>query len=168
MVYGMVFGISLALYTKIHVIISLIAIATGLIVLLGMFTGKLLKPWNGIFLLFTILTSVTGFFFPYSGKITPGIILGILSLIVLAIALLALYSFHLNGPWRRTYAITALIALYFNVFVLIAQIFEHVPSIHALAPTGTETPFKLAQGALLILAIVLITTASKKFRTPLA
>jgi hypothetical protein len=164
----MVFGMSLALFTKIHVLISLIAIATGLIVLLGMFTGKLLKPWNGIFLLFTVLTSLTGFFFPYSGKITPGIILGILSLIVLAIALLALYAYHLNGPWRRTYLVSALVALYFNVFVLIAQLFEHVPSIHALAPTGTETPFKLAQGALLILTIVLITLAARRFRNPIA
>jgi hypothetical protein len=164
----MVFGMSLALFTKIHVLISLIAIATGLIVLLGMFTGKLLKPWNGIFLLFTVLTSVTGFFFPYSGKITPGIILGILSLIVLAIALLALYAYHLNGPWRRTYLVSALVALYFNVFVLVAQLFEHVPSIHALAPTGTETPFKLAQGTLLILAIVLITLAARRFRNPIA
>jgi hypothetical protein len=163
----MVFGMSLALYTQIHVIISLIAIATGLIVLFGLLAGKLLTPWNGIFLLFTILTSVTGFFFPYSGKVTPGIILGVLSLIVLAISLLALYAFHLNGPWRRTYVITALIALYFNVFVLIAQLFEHVPAIHALAPTGTETPFKIAQGTLLILAIVFITLAAKKFRNPL-
>jgi hypothetical protein len=164
----MVFGMSLALYTQIHVIISLIAIATGLIVLFGLLAGKLLTPWNGIFLLFTILTSVTGFFFPYSGKVTPGIILGVLSLIVLAISLLALYAFHLNGPWRRTYVITALIALYFNVFVLIAQTFEHVPSIHALAPTGTEMPFKIAQGTLLILTIVFITLAAKKFRNPLA
>jgi hypothetical protein len=163
----MILGMNLATYTITHVIISLIGIGSGLIVLIGLLTGKLLRPWNGIFLLFTILTSVTGFFFPYSGKITPGIILGILSLIVLAIALIALYAFHLNGAWRRTYVITALIALYFNVFVLIAQLFEHVPAIHALAPTGTETPFKIAQLTLLILTIVLITLAAKKFRNPL-
>jgi hypothetical protein len=99
--------------------------------------------------------------------VTPGIILGVLSLIVLAIALLALYVFHLRGAWRRTYAITAMIALYFNVFVLVAQTFEHVPAFHALAPTGTETPFKVAQTLLLILFIVFITAAAKKFRNTL-
>jgi hypothetical protein len=159
----MIFGMSLATYTIVHVVISLIGIGTGLLALLGMLGGKLLKPWNGIFLMTTVLTSVTGFFFPFT-KVTPGIILGILSLIVLAIALFALYVFHLNGGWRRTYAITALIALYFNVFVLIAQTFEHVPAFHAFAPTGTETPFKVAQTLLLILFIVLITAAAKKFR----
>jgi hypothetical protein len=159
----MIFGMSLATYTIVHVVISLIGIGTGLLVLFGMLGGRLLKPWNGIFLMTTVLTSVTGFFFPFT-KVTPGIILGILSLIVLAIALFALYVFHLNGGWRRTYAITALIALYFNVFVLIAQTFEHVPAFHALAPTGTETPFKVAQTLLLILFIVLITAAAKKFR----
>jgi hypothetical protein len=119
-----------------------------------------------VFLVTTILTSLTGFAFPNT-KVTPGIILGILSIIVLAIAVLALYVFNLRGGWRRTYAITAMIALYFNVFVLIAQTFEHVPAFHALAPTGTETPFKIAQTLLLILFAVLITAAAKKFRTPL-
>jgi hypothetical protein len=159
----MIFGMSLATYTIVHVVISLIGIGTGLIVLFGMLGGKLLKPWNGIFLVTTVLTSVTGFFFPFT-KVTPGIILGILSMIVLAIAIFALYVFHLNGAWRRTYAITALIALYFNIFVLIAQLFAKVPAIHALAPTGTETPFKVAQTLLLILFVVLITAAAKKFR----
>jgi hypothetical protein len=162
----MVLGMSLAAYTLVHVIISLVGIGSGLIVLFGMLKGKLLSPWNGLFLLTTILTSVTGFFFPYT-KITPGIILGVLSLITLAIALFALYARHLNGGWRRTYAITALIALYFNVFVLVAQLFEKVPVIHALAPTQTEPPFKIAQLLLLILTIVLITLAAKKFRNPL-
>jgi hypothetical protein len=162
----MILGMSLSTYTTLHVIISLIGIGTGFIVLFGLLSGRLLSPWNGIFLVTTILTSVTGFPFPNT-KVTPGIILGVLSLLVLAIALLALYVFHLNGSWRRTYAITAMIALYFNVFVLIAQLFEHVPGIHALAPTGTETPFKVAQTLLLVLFIVLITAAAKKFRTPL-
>jgi hypothetical protein len=160
----MVLGMSLSTYTTLHVIISLIGIGSGLIVLFGLLNGKLLNFWNGLFLITTILTSVTGFFFPYT-KLTPGIILGILSLIVLAIALLALYAFDLNGPWRRTYAITALIALYFNIFVLVAQLFEKVPAIHALAPTQSEPPFKIAQLTLLVLFIVLITLAAKKFRS---
>jgi hypothetical protein len=162
----MVLGMSLATYTIVHVIISLVGIGSGLIVLFGLLNGKLLSPWNGLFLLTTILTSVTGFFFPYT-KITPGIILGVLSLITLAIAMYALYARHLSAGWRRTYAVTAMIALYFNVFVLVAQLFEKVPAIHALAPTQTEPPFKIAQLLLLILTIVLITLAAKRFRSPL-
>ena len=162
----MIIGMSVATFTTVHVIISLIGIGSGLIVLFGLLNGKLLSPWNGLFLFTTVLTSVTGFFFPYT-KITPGIVLGVLSLITLAIALFALYARHLSGGWRRTYAVTALIALYFNVFVLVAQLFEKVPAIHALAPTQTEPPFKIAQLLLLILAIVLITLAAKRFRRPL-
>jgi hypothetical protein len=162
----MVLGMSLATYTIVHVIISLVGIGSGLIVLFGLLNGKLLRPWNGLFLFTTVLTSVTGFFFPYT-KITPGIILGILSLIALAITLFALYARHLSGGWRRTYAVSALIALYFNVFVLVVQLFEKVPAIHALAPTQAEPPFKIAQLLLLILTIVLITLAAKKFRSPL-
>jgi hypothetical protein len=162
----MVLGMSLSSYTILHVIISLIGIGTGFIVLFGLISGRLLSPWNGVFLVTTILTSLTGFGFPNT-RVTPGIVLGVLSLIALAIALLALYGFHLNGAWRRTFAITAMIALYFNVFVLIAQTFEHVPAFHALAPTGTETPFKVAQLLLLVLFAVLISAAAKKFRNPL-
>jgi hypothetical protein len=159
----MVFGMSLATYTTVHVIISLVAIASGLIVLAGLLGGRLLGGWNGLFLVTTVLTSLTGFGFPFV-KVTPGIIVGILSLIVLAIATFALYSRHLQGSWRRTFVITAMIALYFNVFVLVAQLFEHVPAIHALAPTQTEGPFKVAQLLLLILFAIFITGAAKKFR----
>jgi hypothetical protein len=159
----MVLGMSLATFTIIHVLISLIGIGTGLIVLFGLLNGKLVSPWNGIFLLFTILTSVTGFMYPFE-KVTPGIILGILSMIVLAIALLALYAFHLKGIWRTTYVVTAMIALYFNCFVLIAQSFMKVPALHALAPTGTEAPFKIAQLLLLVITIILIVMAAKRFR----
>jgi hypothetical protein len=113
------------------------------------------------------LTSVTGFGLPNT-KVTPGIILGILSLIALAIAIFALYARHLNGVWRRTYVITAMLALYFNVFVLVVQLFEKVPAIHGLAPTQTEAPFKIAQLLLLILSIAFITAAARKFRPALA
>jgi hypothetical protein len=159
----MILGMSLATFTILHVAISLIGIAFGLIVLFGLLNARLLTASNNIFLVATILTSVTGFFFPNT-KVTPGIILGVLSLIALAIAVLALYAFHLHGPWRRTYVISALIALYFNLFVLIAQVFEHVPAIHALAPTGTEAPFKIAQLLLLLLAVIAITAAAKQSR----
>ena len=159
----MVLGMSLATYTTVHVIISLIGIGSGFIVLFGLLKDRLLAPWNGLFLITTVLTSVTGFGFPIT-KVTPGIVLGVLSLIVLAVAIFALYARRLSGGWRRKYAITAMIALYFNVFVLIAQLFEHVPALHALAPTATEAPFKIAQLVLLILFVFLISATAKKFR----
>ena len=163
----MVLGMSLATYTTVHVIISLIGIASGFLVLFGLLRGTLLTRWNSLFLITTVLTSVTGFGFPNT-KVTPGIVVGILSLIALAIAAFALYARHLNGVWRATYVITAMIALYFNVFVLVAQLFEKVPAIHALAPTQTEAPFKIAQLILLILFIAFITAAARKFRPALA
>lgn len=159
----MVFGMSLATYTAIHVIISLLGIASGFIVLFGLIGGTLRGGVNTFFLVTTILTSVTGFGFPNT-KVTPGIVLGILSLIVLAVALLALYAGRLKGIWRRTYVITAMMALYFNVFVLIVQLFEKVPFIHALAPTQTEAPFKVVQLLALVFFAVLIGAATKRSR----
>jgi hypothetical protein len=116
-----------------------------------------------LFLITTALTSITGFFFPFKG-VTPGIVLGVLSLVILAVAVFALYGGRLGGGWRRTYAITAMIALYLNVFVLVAQLFEHVPALHALAPTGTEGPFKIAQALLLVVSVWLITLAAMRFK----
>jgi hypothetical protein len=141
----MVFGMSLATFTLIHVIISLVGIGSGLIVLFGMFGGKRLDGMTALFLVTTVLTSVTGFGFPFE-HITPGIILGILA-----------------GKWRAIYVITAVIALYFNCFVLIAQSFQKVPALHALAPKGNEPPFAIAQGILLVLFIVAGILAVKKF-----
>jgi hypothetical protein len=163
----MILGMSLATYTTVHVIISLIGIASGFLVLFGLLRGTLFSRWNSLFLITTVLTSVTGFGFPNT-KVTPGIVVGILSLIALAIAIFALYARHLNGVWRRTYIITAMIALYFNVFVLVVQLFEKVPAIHALAPTQTEAPFKIAQLLVLILFIAFITASARKFRPALA
>jgi hypothetical protein len=163
----MVFGMSLATYTQIHVVISLIGIGSGLIVVFGMLGGKRMDGMTALFLITTVLTSVTGFFFPFHG-VTPGIILGILSLIVLALCIPARYSFHLAGKWRATYVITAVIALYFNCFVLIAQSFQKIPALHALAPKGNEPPFLIAEGILLILFIVLGIQAVKKFHSATA
>jgi phosphoglycerol transferase MdoB-like AlkP superfamily enzyme len=159
----MVFGISLSAYTTIHVIISLIAIATGFMAVFQMIANKPLGIWNTIFLWTTIATSVTGFGFPITG-ITPGIVVGIISLVILAVALLALYSQHLAGPWRCIYVITAIVALWFNVFVLIVQAFQKVPSLKTLAPTQSEPPFQIAQGAALVLFVVLAILAVRKFR----
>ena len=159
----MVFGMSLATYTLIHVVISLIGIVSGLIVLFGMFGGKLLDGMTALFLATTALTSLTGFGFPFE-HVTPGIILGILSVVVLAIAVLARYSFRMAGKWRTIYVVTAVIALYFNCFVLIAQSFLKIPALHDLAPKGNEPPFAIAQGILLVLFIVAGTLAVKRFR----
>jgi hypothetical protein len=159
----MVFGMSLATYTLIHVVISLVGIGSGLIVLFGMFGGKRLDGMTALFLATTALTSLTGFGFPFE-HLTPGIILGILSVLVLAIAVPARYSFRMAGKWRAIYVVTAVIALYFNCFVLIAQSFMKVPALHALAPKGNEPPFAIAQGILMVLFIVAGTLAVRKFR----
>ena len=158
----MVFGMSLATYTLIHVIISLIGIGSGLIVLFGMFGSKRLDGMTALFLATTALTSLTGFGFPFE-HVTPGIILGVLSVIVLAIAIPARYSFGMAGKWRAIYVATTVIALYFNCFVLIAQSFMKVPALHALAPKGNEPPFAIAQGILLVFFIIAGVKAVKKF-----
>ena len=159
----MVFGMSLATYTLIHVIISLVGIGSGLVVLFGMFGSKRFDGMTALFLATTVLTSVTGFGFPIT-HVTPGIIVGIVSLVVLAIAIPARYSFHMAGKWRSIYVVTAVIALYFNCFVLIAQSFLKIPALQVLAPKGNEPPFAIAQGILLVLFIVAGIVAVKKFR----
>ena len=158
----MVLGMSLETYTLLHVVVSLVAIATGLIVLFGMLQAKRLDGLTAIFLATTVLTSVSGFGFPFA-HVTPGIIIGILSLVVLAIAIVARYARHLAGAWRWIYVVTAGVALYFNCFVLVVQSFEKVPALKALAPTQTEPPFAIAQLALLVIFAVLITLAVKRF-----
>jgi hypothetical protein len=160
----MVFGfISLSLYTTIHVAISLIAIVTGLIAVFEMNGNKRLGLWNAIFIWTTVATSVTGFGFPITGM-TPGIIVGIISLLLLAVALAALYGQHFAGPWRWIYVVTAIAALWFNVFVLIVQSFQKIEALKALAPTQSEPPFQIAQGVALVLLVVLAIMALRKFR----
>lgn len=149
--------------TLVHVLIGLIGILTGLIAVFGMIAGKRLDGWNSIFLVTTALTSITGFFFPFH-KVTPGIILGVISMVVLAVAIPARYVKHLDGGWRKIYAFTASLALYLNVFVLVAQLFLKVPSLHALAPTGSEPPFLISQCVVLALFFVLTVAAALKFR----
>ena len=158
----MIFGMNLHTYTQLHVLISLIGISSGLIVLYGMLSNKRLDSWTGLFLATTLLTSVTGFGFPFTG-VTPAINLGIISMVALAIAYLARYVRHLAGGWRVTYVISAAIALYLNVFVLVVQLFEKVPAIKALAPTQKEPPFAIAQIAVLVLFIGLTILAVRRF-----
>ena len=150
-------------FTRIHVAISLIGIFSGLIVLFGLLTGKRLDPWTMLFLLSTLATSVTGFFFPFHG-FTPAIGVGIISLVLLAAAIFARYARHMNRSWRSVYVLSAIVALYLNVFVLIVQLFQKVPALKALAPTQTGSPFLVAQLLTLALFAVLAIMAVFRFR----
>jgi hypothetical protein len=151
---------SLETYTLIHVIISLIGIVSGLIVLFGMLGNKRLDGLTAIFLITTVLTSVTGLGFPFKG-VTPGIILGILSLIVLALSIPARYTFHMSGRWRSIYVITAVLALYFNCFVLVVQTFQKEILHTKEPPSGPH--FAATQGIVLALFTVWGYLAVKKF-----
>ena len=160
----MMLGLSLSAFTALHVIISLIAIVVGLVVMFGMLGSQRQAGLTAIFLLFTILTSVTGFMFPFNG-VTPGILVGILSCILLAIACLALYAMHLAGPWRWIYVVTALVSLYLNVFVLVIQSFLKIPPLHELAPGNPPAgpAFAVVQGIVLVFFVVMIVRVWRRF-----
>ena len=150
-------------FTLFHVVLSLIGIGSGLVVLAGFLNAKLLNRWTALFLATTVLTSVTGFLFPFH-EFLPSHGVAIVSLIVLAIAIAALYGRHLAGAWRKAYVITAMLALYLNVFVLVVQLFRRVPALKAAAPTQSEPPFVAAQVAVLIVFTLLTVFAARKFR----
>jgi hypothetical protein len=159
----MILGMSTSAFTQLHVVISLVAIGTGLIVLYGMFGSNRLAGWTAIFLATTVLTSVTGFLFPRE-QILPSHIVGVISLVLLAIAIVAYYIGHVAGAWRWIYVVTALASLWFNVFVLVAQGFAKVPALHALAPTQAEPPFAIAQAIVFVIFVVLGVKAVRSFR----
>jgi len=158
----MILGMTLSTYTTIHVVLSLIAIFTGFIVVFGMFSAKKMSGMTAIFLLTSVLTSAGGFAFP-NDHITPGIIIGIVSLVVLLIAIIARYALHLSAASRGIYAVSAVFALYLNFFVLVVQGFAKIPALHSWAPTQKEPPFFIAQGIALLLFIVFGVYALKKF-----
>jgi hypothetical protein len=157
----------MVLFTSFHVLISLVGILSGFVVVLGMIADNPLPFWTGIFLWTTVATSVTGFMFPVH-HFMPSHGVGIVSLLVLAVVFLARHRLMLSAAWRRTYAITAVFALYLNVFVLVVQLFLKIPALHALAPNGDEQPFALAQGAVLLLFVILGIAAAKRFKAPVA
>jgi uncharacterized membrane-anchored protein len=159
----MVLGMTLSTFTALHVLISLVGIGSGAAVLLGMLEGKRLDGLTAIFLFTTVLTSATGYLFPFH-HLLPSHIVGAISLVVLAIAIYARYARHMERGWRATYVITAVIAFYLNVFVLVAQSFLKVPALHALAPNGKEPPFAITQLIVMAIFIVLGVFAVKKFR----
>ncbi len=150
-------------FTLFHVAISLLAIASGLAVVCGLIKNRTYSGLTSFFLATTALTSITGFFFPFHG-VTPGIVLGVLSIITLAIAYWARSRWLASQRLRRTYLSTMVIALYFNVFVLIVQSFQKVPALKALAPTQKEPPFQLTQGVVLLLFIVLGILSVRRFQ----
>jgi len=158
----MIVGMSVAAFTQLHVIISLIGIAAGLIVLFGLLTARRLPFWTAVFLSTTVLTSATGFMF-HSEKIGPPHIVGAISLVVLALAIFALYARHLAGFWRVVYIFGAVFSLYLNAFVGVVQTFLKIPFFNALAPTGQEPPFLVAQGITLVFFIVLGVLSFKRF-----
>lgn len=156
----MILGMSLYLF--VHVLISLIAIAAGLIVLFGMLGNNRMDGVTLVFLVFTTATSLTGFGFPYHG-ISPAVTLGIVSLVVLIPTFAARYEFGLAGAWRWIYIVGAILAQWLNTFVLVVQCFRKLPALHALAPNGSEPPFAIAQGAVLLFYVVTGYLAVRRF-----
>lgn len=157
----MIFGMTPTLFF--HVAVSLVGIATGLVVMAGLLGSNPRKGWTAWFLATTVLTSATGFLLP-AKMLLPSHIVGIISLVLLTIAIYALYGQHLSGLWRGAYVVTALLSLYLNVFVLIAQAFQKIAPLKALAPTQTEQPFLIVQGITLVAFGMVIVFAGLRFR----
>lgn len=158
----MVLGLSVSTFTLLHVIISLAGIGSGFIVLFGLLNGKRLDGWTATFLTTTVLTSLTGFLFPFEG-FKPSYVVGAISLVVLAIAIVARYARRMAGAWRWIYVVTAALALYLNCFVAVVQSFLKIPALHAMAPNGNEPPFLVAQCSVLAIFIWLTWLAAKRF-----
>jgi len=159
----MILGMSTSMFTLIHVLISVAGIGSGFVVLLGMLNGKRRDGWTGIFVATSLLTSLTGFLFPFE-QLLPSHILGLLALTVITIALFARNVFHLAGAWRVIYVVAIAMALYFNCFAAVVQSFAKIPALKSLAPTQTEPPFLIAQSLVLAVFIVLTYLAAKRFR----
>ena len=159
----MILGLSFSAFITLHVVISLIGIVTGLVVLLGMLSGRRLYGLTAVFLAATVLTNVTGFLFPFA-QLLPSHVVGIISLVVLAIAIFAIYGKGLTGQWRPIYIVTATMALYLNVFVGVVQAFQKLAFLQPLAPTQAETPFVVAQLLVLALFALFGFLAVKRFR----
>ena len=158
----MMLGLSLSNFTILHTVISLVQLVSGLLVVKGLLGSRIDTGWISTYLVTAVLTSVTGFMFPFNGFL-PSHAFGILSLVLLALVILALYVFKLDGAWRWVYAIGVVITVYLDAFVAVVQSFLKIPQLHALAPGGSEPPFAIAQGILLIIFIVLGVMAFRGF-----
>jgi hypothetical protein len=161
----MIFGITT--FTLIHVVLSLVGIFAGLVVAGGFLAGQRLDGWTGLYLTTTVLTNVTGFGFPFT-KLLPSHIVGIISLVVLAVVIIALYGKHLIGPWRGVYVVGTVLALYLNAFVLVVQLFGKTPALIAAAPTQKEPPFVITQLLVMALFVWLGVAATKRFHPAVA
>ncbi len=150
-------------FTLIHVVLSLVGIVAGLVVVGGLMAGVRFDGWTGVYFVTTVLTNVTGFGFPF-GTLLPSHIVGGVSLIVLTVAIAARYWKHLAGDWRRVFVVTTVFALYLNVFVLVAQLFQKVPAMIALAPTQTAPAFVVTHLIVLALFVILGMAAVRGFR----
>ena len=157
----MVWGMTISTFTFVHVLLSLVGIGSGFVVMFGLLTGKRLDGWTALFLATTVATSVTGFGFPVD-HLLPSHKVGIISLVVLAVAILARYALHLASAWRRIYVVCAAVALYLNVFVGVVQAFLKVPALTAMAPKQTEPAFVITQLVVLALFIVLTIVVTKR------
>jgi hypothetical protein len=158
----MTLGMSLETFTLVHVVLSLIGIVSGIVVLLGMFSSKTLNGMTAVFLITTALTSITGFMFPFNG-VTPGIIVGAISMVALALAVAARYAFKMQGAWRWIYIVTSGMALFLNVLVLIIQSFQKLPALHALAPNENDPAALITKIVALAAFVVLTIQAVRKF-----
>ena len=150
-------------FTLLHVALSLIGIVAGFIAVIALLQDRKAEGWTLTYFVTTVLTSVTGFLFPFT-VFLPSHGTGVISLIVLALALAGRYIFHFAGPWRWIYAVGLVLGLYFNVFVLVVQMFQKIPALHALAPTQSEAPFAVAQIVVLAIFVWLCFAAAKRFR----
>lgn len=162
----MILGLSFETFTLLHVVISLIGIVTGVFALAGMLRNEAPGWMTHVFLITTALTTITGFLFPITA-FTPALGVGVISSVLLLAAFLALYGLRLAGPWRWIYVVTATAAFYLNCFVLVVQAFQKVPALSDIAPTQSEPPFAIAQGALLIVLLWLGWRALKRFHPPM-
>jgi hypothetical protein len=158
----MILGLSIGQFTFLHVFLSLVGIGAGVFVVYGFLASRRLRILTALFFVTTVATSLTGFLFPFKGM-TPGIVLGILSMIVLLLAIVGLYMKKLEGAWRGVYVISAMLAFYFNFFVMIAQSFAKLPPLHAIAPTQSSPGFGVTQLAVLLVFILLTVRAFKRF-----
>jgi hypothetical protein len=158
----MTWGIPTDVYLDIHVALSLIGLVFGLIVLYGLLSGAVLGAWTALFLAAMILANVTGFPLPPFG-LDPPCMVGIVSLVLLAIAVLAIYAFRLHGAWRWIYVVTAMTAFYLDAFVAVIQAFSKLAFLHTLAPTQSEPPFLIAQIVVLVIFVALGIMAVRRF-----
>jgi len=149
-------------FTWFHTLLSVVALISGAVVTADMLRSRDSGGWTGLFLITAVATSVTGFGFPFT-KFLPSHAVGVVSLLVLAVTLLARYAFGLAGAWRWIYAVGLIIAFYLNVFVLIAQFFVKVPALKELAPTGAEPPFAITQLVVLVVFVILTFVAARRF-----